>query len=91
MDELTNLREKINIIDELLVPLIAKRMEICLEVANYKKNNQIPVMQSNRVNEVKKRCCEIGNEHGLEESFVDSIYNLIIREACRLENQIIGD
>lgn len=75
--------------DEQIVSLLARRFAICREVAAYKSEAGIPMMQTGRVNEVKRRAAERGRAQGLSERFVTSLYDLIIDEACRIEDEII--
>ncbi|MBE6051439.1 MAG: chorismate mutase family protein [Clostridium sp.] len=89
MEKLDDFREKIDKIDENLIQLLGERFSICLKIAEYKKKQQIPMMQTNRVQQVKDRCCEIGRRCSIDEKFVNDLYSLIIEEACRLEDEII--
>lgn len=52
MDSLQNLRNEIDEIDKQLVELFEKRMETVLKVAQYKKENNIPILNKNREDEV---------------------------------------
>jgi chorismate mutase/prephenate dehydratase len=52
MSELDNLRQKIDNIDKEILLLFTQRMEIAKGVAEYKKVNNLPVLQGNRENEV---------------------------------------
>ncbi|MCA6221499.1 chorismate mutase [Photorhabdus antumapuensis] len=90
MNALTEFRKKINDLDHKLVAILAKRLDICREVAIYKLGNSVPVMQPNRVLEVKRRNSEIGRDLGLNPEFVMELYDLVIKEACRLEEVAIS-
>lgn len=52
MDILQNLRNEIDEIDKQLVELFEKRMETVLKVAQYKKENNIPILNKSREDEV---------------------------------------
>lgn len=82
---LAEFRQEISDLDQALVAMLAKRLTICLKVAVYKLGNSEPVMQPNQVSEVKRRNAEIGIALGLDSDFVIDLYDLIITEACRLE------
>jgi len=47
------------------------------------------MMQTARVQEVKQRAAEKGCARGLREVFVTALYDLIIDEACQIEDEII--
>ncbi|MCY6369990.1 prephenate dehydratase [Clostridium ganghwense] len=61
MKELERLRKEIDTIDEELTKLFEKRMKTVLKVAQYKKNNSIPILNKNREDEVVEK-----NIHHLE-------------------------
>lgn len=84
-------RERIDNIDRQITTLLADRLQVCAEVAAYKKQHAIPMMQPDRVEAVKDRCAALGASKGLRAEFVKELYGRIIDEACRLEDEIIGD
>ncbi|KGM98431.1 chorismate mutase [Clostridium novyi A str. 4552] len=55
MEDLKELRDNIDSIDKELIALFQKRMETVLKVAEYKKKNNIPILNSNREDEVIKK------------------------------------
>lgn len=74
MEDLKQLREKIDQIDEKLVELFEERMETVLEVASYKKENNIPVLNQSREDEVIEK-----NKNRLKnKSFGDSLEKFFI-------------
>ena len=50
--DINELRNEINETDEKLVELFCKRMNISLEIAKYKKENNLPVLDKNREREL---------------------------------------
>ena len=48
MNELENLREKIDAIDKEMIALFEKRMDIVADIATYKIKNNLPVLNQNR-------------------------------------------
>ncbi|RRJ26980.1 chorismate mutase [Lachnoanaerobaculum gingivalis] len=48
MNELENLREKIDTIDKEMIALFEKRMDIVADIAAYKIKNNLPVLNQNR-------------------------------------------
>jgi len=89
MDKLQLWRAELDTLDEQIVSLFSRRFAICREVAGYKKETGIPMMQTARVREVKQRAAERGRAGGLREVFVTALYDLIIDEACEIEDEII--
>ncbi len=90
-DPLETFRAEIDLLDAELIALLGKRLKICREVAEYKRQAVIPMMQTGRVHQVKERAKRLAASHGIEENFILAIYDLIIAEACRLEDRIIDE
>ncbi|TCO73815.1 chorismate mutase [Marinisporobacter balticus] len=64
MDALGSMRKEIDQIDKEMVKLFEKRMETALKIAEYKKNNDIPVFNGNREEQViKKNILHIKNKN----------------------------
>ncbi len=61
MEDLSQIRERINELDNQIVKLWKERMEVCLSVAQYKKENELPILDSKRETELLNR---IGNMSG---------------------------
>ena len=61
MKDLSQIREKINEIDSKIIELWKERMETCLSVAQYKKENNLPVLDAQRERELLER---VGNMAG---------------------------
>ena len=91
MDGLASFREELNQLDERIVELIARRIDICRAVARYKRKSGIPMMQSGRVQQVKDRCADLAAERAVDPGFMRKLYAVIIDETCRVEEEIIQD
>ena len=48
MNELTELRERIDAIDDRLLALLEQRMDVTAEIAAYKQKNRLPVQDHSR-------------------------------------------
>lgn len=69
--------------------LLAKRFDVCREIAAYKASTATPMMQPGRVAQVKEKARARAVANGLSEQFAEELYTVIISEACRLEDAII--
>ena len=90
MDDLAGLRARIDEYDDRLVEVLSARLAVCDEVAAWKAANGVALMQPDRIREVEARGAERAAERGLAPAFVRELYALIIAEACRREEAIIG-
>ncbi len=76
MNDLSNLRDKINEIDSKIIELWKERMELCLSVAEYKKENNLPVLDAQREKELLDRIKNMaGDELG---DYSVSLYETIM-------------
>ena len=89
MERLEELRSRLDDLDERLLEVLARRFDVCREVALHKAEANIPMMQPGRVSEVKRRAVRNGQSRGLAEGFTVALYELVIAEACRIEDEIL--
>jgi 4-amino-4-deoxychorismate mutase len=89
MNQLEQFRKEIDALDEQILEALSKRFEVCRQVAHFKKAEKIPMMQPGRVEEVKKRRQALGFQKKISKDFVLNLYDLIIKESCRIEDEII--
>jgi 4-amino-4-deoxychorismate mutase len=82
-------RARLDEIDAQLVDLLGERFQICREVAEYKSEHRIPMMQPERVAEVRARYLARGAEVGLPEDFTAELFELLIGATCRLEDELM--
>ncbi len=76
MKDISSLREKINEIDNEIVKLWKQRMEIALEIAEVKKEKNLPVLDAEREKELLDR---VGNIAGEElDSYCRELYEKIM-------------
>ena len=88
--DLAAYRKELDEIDEELMGLMARRFEVCRAVGAFKAKHGIPMMQPERVAQVKERAGEWGMSAGLNRQFGIDLYDLIVKEACRLEEEIMN-
>lgn len=90
MQDLSALRREIDDLDDEILRCVATRLRLCEEIAAFKKNSDIPMMQPGRVAEVKKSRAERGDKLGLDPAFTIRLFDEIIAEACRIEDRLIA-
>ncbi|WP_051823890.1 chorismate mutase [Clostridium sulfidigenes] len=57
MNELEQCRKEIDEIDKELINLFERRMDVAIRVANYKKENDLPIYDEERESKVIKKKC----------------------------------
>jgi chorismate mutase len=89
MSGLEPFRRRLDTIDDEIARLLGERFEICREVAVHKSEHEIPMMQPERVREVRARYLARGGEAGLPEDFVADLFDLLIAATCRAEDELM--
>lgn len=89
-ESLTELRRQIDQIDEQLLELLAKRMRISREIGVYKKEHNMPILQSPRYNEILEKRSEMGASMDLSTLFVKEILQEIHEESVRQQMIIMN-
>jgi chorismate mutase len=82
-------RERLDALDERIARLLGERFEVCREIALYKREHGIPMMQPGRVEEVRARYLERGAEVRLPADFTAALFELMIAATCRLEDELM--
>lgn len=83
-------RRRLDAIDEEIARLLGERFEVCREVAHHKREHDIPMMQPERVIEVRERYLARGAQVDLPADFTASLFKLLIDATCRMEDELIG-
>jgi 4-amino-4-deoxychorismate mutase len=83
-------RRRLDALDEEIVRLLGERFQVCREVAGYKRDNEVPMMQPDRVTQVRARYDQRGDEAGLPHDFTSSFFELLIDSTCRMEDELIA-
>jgi 4-amino-4-deoxychorismate mutase len=82
-------RTRLDEIDEGIARLLGERFEICREVAHYKREHDIPMMQPERVVEVRARYLARGDEVNLPADFTAELFEILIAATCKMEDELI--
>lgn len=87
MRDLNEIRKDINRIDAELIELFKERMDCAKEVGEYKKKNNIPVLNADRENEILDRVFDEGGEYG---SSARLLYSNLMELSRALQHNITG-
>lgn len=89
-DNIDQLRAKIDILDENLLYTLGARMKVSREIGEYKKNNNIAILQTSRWDKVLAKVVAKGEEYGLTEDFLTDVFNAIHEASVEIQNQVIS-
>ncbi len=83
--ELSDFRSEIDALDEKIVELINQRLQVCLEVGNFKSLHGIAVRDSKREEELISKLLE-NNKGPCPPDILEKIYRILIETAISLES-----
>lgn len=89
-EDLSDLRRQIDEIDEQILEIMAKRMRVSCEIAQYKKENDVQVLQAGRYDEILTKRSQDGVSLGMSEEFVKEVFEAIHAESVRKQLNIIN-
>ena len=87
---ISQLRKQIDEIDNNIMDILAKRMRVCREIGQYKKEHNMTVLQTHRYNEILNKRGAQGVLCGMDAEFVKTIYEAIHQESVRQQIEIIN-
>jgi chorismate mutase len=87
--DMEKLRQQINHLDDELMQLIGARMKIADKIGQYKKDNGITILQTNRWNEILERAYKKGERLGLSKEFITKYFDAVHMESITHQNKIM--
>lgn len=84
------LRKQIDELDNQLMELLAKRMRVCREIGQYKKEHNMTVLQTSRYNEILNKRGAQGSLCGMDSNFIKTIFEAVHEDSVRQQIEIIN-
>jgi chorismate mutase len=69
--------------------ILGQRMRIAENIGEYKKNNNITILQTNRWNEILERAFKKGDALGLSKEFITKYFDAVHMESISHQNKIM--
>ncbi len=87
---LEKLRQQINQLDDELMQILSARIKVAEKIGQYKKDNNITILQTNRWNEILQRAFKQGEKLGLSNEFVTKYFDAVHMESINHQNKIMN-
>ena len=84
MSELENFRKQIDDLDKKIIPLLSQRLNVVINVGEYKKKHDIPVFDEKREQKVLKKVTDLCDEEKYHQA-LKKVYQSLMDEAKKLE------
>lgn len=89
-DTLGLLREQIDQIDDEIMQKMASRMKISEKIGQYKKDNNVTILQVNRWEEIVQSRVSMGKAMGLDEGFTRDLLRLVHHESIQVQTKVMN-
>lgn len=89
-ENLNHLRSQIDYLDNELLDILNRRMEVCREIGNYKKTHGMPVVQATRYDAIMHNRVAAAVKLGMSEEFMRTILSAIHEESVAQQIDIIN-
>jgi len=89
-DTLGVLRDQIDQIDDEIMSKLSARMKISEKIGQYKKDNNVTILQVNRWEEIIQTRITLGKAMGLNETFTQDLLKLIHNESIQIQTKVMN-
>ena len=90
-ETLSQLRQHIDNIDNDLMALLAERMRVAREIGHYKKENDMPILQAHRYDEILTKRMAQAVTLGMSTDFIKTILEAIHEESVQQQVRLFND
>jgi chorismate mutase len=88
-ESLASLRRQIDELDNSLLELLARRMRVSREIGQYKKEHNMPILQSQRYDEIIQNRVAQALQMGMDTEFMKTVLVAIHEESVRNQQEIM--
>jgi len=85
------LRQEINMIDDELINLLSNRMKVARQIGEYKKENNMTILQKRRWNDIIEKSKNQAAKSGLSERFILKFINAIHEESIDQQEEVFKE
>ena len=89
-ESLTELRSQIDKLDDQLLELLSRRMRVSRDIGQYKKEHNMPVLQTQRYEELLARRAGQAGQMGMDREFMRTVLQAIHEESIRQQMEVLG-
>jgi chorismate mutase len=86
MNDLSDARKQIEILDQKLIELLTERMQLCKEIGVFKKENKLTILDPKREAELQELHKSWAAQNSLSPVFVTQLFELIFAHAKEVQD-----
>ena len=88
MDKLTELRQEIDTLDQVILKTLSQRVRIVKKIGKLKKKQHLPPLDRNRWQEVLASRLAFAQKYNLPQDIIKKLYNLIHELSLKIEETV---
>lgn len=88
--KLEDLRNQIDRVDNYIMDILSERMEIAKKIGEFKRQNNITILQSTRWDEIVHDRIQKGTQKDLTEDFIKDLFEAIHQESIRHQTKVMN-
>ena len=82
---LESFRSQIDSLDESILQILSKRMEVSRQIGEYKQQHNMPVLQNQRYSQIVENRKELAQSMGLDSDFAKQLMEIIHKESVKVQ------
>ena len=90
-ESIDELRNRIDQLDDELLEILARRMKVAEKIGQYKKQNNITILQTGRWEKILEKVFKKGEEHGLDSEFIEKIFTAIHQASIDVQTHVMKE
>ena len=90
-ESLKTLRQQIDILDNELMEVLSRRMRVCREIGQYKKEHGMPVFQAGRYDNILNNRMAVAVDMGMSSEFMKKVMESVHAESVRQQIEILNN
>ncbi len=85
------LRNRIDCLDDELLDILTQRMKVSEKIGQYKKQNNITILQTGRWEEILGKVFQKGGKYGLDNEFLEKIFTAIHQASIDVQTRVMNE
>ncbi len=90
-ENLTLLRQQIDSLDNELLEVLNRRMQVSRDIGQYKKEHRMPILQTSRYDSIMNSRVQLAQEMGMSADFMRAVLSAIHEESVRQQVEVFND
>ena len=90
-ENLSILRQQIDRLDNELIEILGKRMEVSRDIGQFKKEHRMQILQTSRYDDILSTRVKLAQQMGMSGEFMRTVYSAIHEESVRQQIEVFND